>query len=308
MEIQVVICTHNNEDIIERCLKSVYALKLKKGWKLSVLVVDDASTDGTVKAVKAFKKVRIFGSYSNIGPAACRNTALACFDPDYYFFIDSDVVLDKDCLIELMNGFDVGIGIVGPKLLLPDGKINSIGGGLTKSGFGFDIGYGSVDWWYLDTPADCMYICSAAMLMKKAVVDTIGMFDSAYFYGHEDTDYGWRANLAGIRVRYIPKAKATHYKGSTINKDMGMVYYHATKNRFRSILKNYNFFNVIIYGSLYILLSMGDIIFRRYRKEKIKAWLWSIAHLFDTFKERAKVQRTRMLRDSELKFEGVIKW
>lgn len=306
MKIQIVICTHNNEDIIERCLHSITELATMPSWNITILVVDDASTDKTVNKVNALG-IEVHKFEKNIGPSACRNVVFSSlYSYDYYLFLDSDVILDKNCLLELMGGMGGMTGITGPKLLLPDGKINSAGGGLTKSGFGFDIGYGNEDSILFDAPSDCMYICSAVMLLSRGVLGAVGYFDPAYFYGHEDTDYGWRANLMYFKVGYIPKAKAVHYKSSSVSKDMGLIYFHATKNRLSSIIKNYNIFNMAIYGSMYAIISMGDLIFMPYRLQKIKAWLWSIKHLPDTLKKRKDIQSRRLLRDYELPFDGVL--
>ncbi len=310
MNFQFIICAYNNEKIIKKCLDSIYKLKKKKRWDFSVCVVDDCSTDKTVDAVwKYHRKIATIKMPKNSGPAACRNQGIKLFgSADYFVFLDSDIRLDKNCLVEIMKEKEK-FDIAGPKLLLPDGRINSAGGRLSKSGIGYDstdTSYESRYPGYTAVGVKVMYICSAAMVIKAEVIEKIGLFDETYFYGNEDTDFGWRANLAGYKVSYIPLAEATHLKSQTVKKDMDMVYYHATKNRVRSMIKNYSLKNLIMYGVIHKILILGDLVLKPHRKAKLCAWGWLFKNLPDHFKERKKVQALRKKKDSELPFSGIL--
>lgn len=304
MKINFVICTHNNEKIIGKCIESVLRQEIKKEWKIAISIMDDASTDKTVEIAKSYmpRVTDIIGVGSPQGPSILRNRAI--LPTDYHFFMDSDVILDKNCLMELVK---CKADVCGPKLLLPDGRINSAGGMMTRSGIGYDCGSGDEDDETYSIPVPVFYICSAAMLVKTEVIDKIGDFDRTYFYGNEDTDFGWRANLAGYHVLYWPDAKATHLKSQTVSKDMGMVYFNSTKNRMRTMLKNYNFFNLHLWGAVYLGLSLADILFRPYRMQKIAAWFWLLKNLNNTIWERKAIQKLRKRRDSELPFTGWLK-
>lgn len=306
MIVQFIVCAHNNENIIKDCLDSILNLKKKRGWKIKVMVVDDNSIDSTYKIIQSYKKVDSIKFFSTRGPAFCRNAGYEKIKgADFYFFMDSDVILNKNCLIELMGEMRwYHVGICGPKLLLSNGRINSAGGALSKSGYGYDIGYKKPGNMF-NQRKQVMYICSAAMLVKASTIKKIGLFDKTYFYGHEDTDLGWRANLSGIRVIYVPKAKATHKKSQTVKHNKSMIYFHGTKNKIRSIIKNYDLKNMIIYGSLYKILLFGDLLFRPYRKEKLKACLWLLKYLPDHLRERRKIQKLRKFKDRTLPFSGV---
>ena len=327
MNFQFIICTYNNEEIIEDCLISIKKLNREKSWKFNIMLVDDNSYDSTISVARAHNKdITTIALFDNYGPSKCRNIGYKHSKiADYFVFMDSDVILDEDFLIEIMKKMRGNVMIAGPKLLLPDETINAAGGGLSKIGIGFDIGYKKHNWdlvpgrktSYFGTPIPLqivehvkkynsfkkvMYICSAAMVAKAGLFKKIGVFDETYFYGHEDTDLGWRANLAGYDVVYVPKAKAIHKKSQTVSKDMGKVYYNSTKNRVRSIIKNYSFYNMVVYTIVYTIISFGDLMMRPYKKEKIAAWWWLLTNLGSHFKERKKIQALRKRKDSELPF------
>lgn len=307
IEFQFIVCARNNADIILDCLKSIKQLKKKKDWVFRIIVIDDHSTDRTVEVIKQFdSSILIESYYYSHGPAYCKNGGMKYYNPDYFFFLDSDVSLKPECLINLMNVMtSKKIGICGPKLYLENGLLNAAGGGLTKTGFGFDIGYNKPDSHpRYDSQKDCMYICSAAMLVRAELKDAIGKFDANYFYGHEDTDYCWRANLAGYRVVYVPQAIAIHKKSQTVSRNDEMIHYHAVKNRLASIIKNYNFINMCFYSGCYILISIGDILFRDYKKAKLKGLCVALFDLPFNLSDRKRIQQLRKKQDKELPFNG----
>lgn len=299
--VSFVITTYNNRDIISACIKSIKAQSYKD---FSIIVVDDCSTDGTPEHIeKKFRSVRVISKSAQSGPSISRNIGINTSDSEYIAFLDSDVELDKNWLSNLLKEIEKNgkIGIIGGKLLLNDGKkINSAGGAMSRTGFGYDIGAGEPASSH-NLAKEVMYMCSAAMLVRRSMLDEIGDFDETYFYGHEDTDIGWRANLAGYMVVYFPKAIAYHKLGQTVKSMSDRVYFNTTKNRIRSIIKNYNLANALLYLALNKILTLGIIVFSsRGRQARLKGFFWNLSHLGDTLKERRKVQGTRKKKDKDL--------
>ncbi|MBI5061126.1 MAG: glycosyltransferase [Candidatus Aenigmarchaeota archaeon] len=153
-----------------------------------------------------------------------------------------------------------------------------------------------------------MYACSAAWIMRRSVIEKIGLFDDTYFYPHEDTDFCWRANLAGFHVIYNPDAVAYHRVGDSTKKMSDKVAFHVTKNRIRSMLKNYESKNIIKYLPLHLFLIGANIVVAGKGISKIKGLLWNIKNIEDTLNERNAVRKTRKRSDKELKslFAGKI--
>ncbi len=298
--VDIIITTFNNEKIIRECITSVKNQTYKN---FKCIVVDDCSTDNTVKIIaNEYKWVKIIKQKKRSGPSINRNLAIMSSNSPYIATLDSDVVLEKKWLSEqvklMEKDNECKIGILASKLFfVKTGKINSAGGGLKFPGIGYDIGSGEgANNFNEEMEVD--YACSAAMLMRRSMINKIGMFDETYFYGHEDTDLGWRARLFGYKVIYNPKAVAYHDVNQTVKTMSEAVIFHGTKNRVRSIIKNCSFVMIPFCLSAYIVITIMQIFIRKHRLARIKGWWWNMANISDTFKERRKIiwlKRRRVL-------------
>ena len=303
--IDIIICAYNNQDIISQCLDHIHALNYNNK---KCIVVDDKSTDNTVGIIRQkYPWARVIEKKEHSGPSISRNLAIKSSSGKYILFLDSDVMVKPyflDNLIESMKKNSDKPEICGGKLLLMDKTIDSAGGEILKIGVGFDRGHGAKEIEYSDG-SEVMYIPSAAMLVKRYVFDKIGLFDDTYFYGHEDTDFCWRARIAGFKIYYEPNAIAYHYKNRTI-RNMGKdVYYYGVRNRIRSLIKNHEFATLIIYLPLYTSYLLFSIIFGSYRLQKIKAVWWNLTNIRETLKERNKIQALRKVKDKHLPFSSM---
>lgn len=303
--VDVVICTFNNSGIIGKCLLSLKKLSYRIN---QFIIVDDFSTDNTVELIKKdFPWVSVTTKAAQSGPSDSRNIGINKSTAEYILFLDSDVEVTKNFLMHLLKSIQQkeNVAICGGKLLLPDGTIDSAGGGLTKIGVGFDIGHKKSNNLF-NQGRDVLYVPSAAMLVKRKLIKELGSFDETYFYGHEDTDLCWRVNIAGFRVYYEPRAVAYHHKNQTINKMRKEVAYYGTRNRIRSLLKNHQSGTLLTYLPLYFGYSLLDILVHSYRKEKIAAWWWNLRNMQNTLDQRRAVQELRIFMDGELPFSSLM--
>lgn len=306
--VDILVFSYNNENVIGACLDSISRQTYKN---FTCTLVDDCSTDNTVSiARKKYPWVRVIEKSSNTGPSASRNIGIGKTRNELIVMLDSDVVLERDwsaSQVAVMERHDAAV--VGSKLLFASNpeKINSAGGCLTRLGFGFDRGRGKGREYY-NKIEQIMYACSAAWIMRRSVIEKIGLFDDTYFYPHEDTDFCWRANLAGFHVIYNPDAVAYHRVGDSTKKMSDKVAFHVTKNRIRSMLKNYESKNIIKYLPLHLFLIGANIVVAGKGISKIKGLLWNIKNIEDTLNERNAVRKTRKRSDKELKslFAGKI--
>ncbi len=300
--VDILVFSYNNSGIIGRCLDSIKSQTFRD---FECTLVDDCSTDGTPEYVKRkYPWVKVIEKRENTGPSESRNTGIERTRNALIVMLDSDVRLERNWLSEQVSMIecDNSLAVVGSKLLYAEnrGKINSAGGCLTRLGFGFDRGSGLPGNCY-KKPERVMYACSAAWIMRRSAVDAIGQFDSTFFYPHEDTDFCWRANIAGLRVFYNPDAVAYHHVGGTTKKMSSRVAFHTTKNRMRSLLKNYEAGNIVKYLPIHIFLVVLNMLATGKKTAKIKGVLWNVKNINDTIKERRHVKKTRKLTDRELK-------
>jgi N-acetylglucosaminyl-diphospho-decaprenol L-rhamnosyltransferase len=201
-----VIVTWNGVHLLPACLDAV----LPEG--APVLVVDNASTDGTSQLLaERYPQVRVVDNPSNTGFAGGVTTALAHVDTTYAVLLNNDAEVRPGWLAALLKPLeDRAVGAVTSKLVLPDGKLNSAGGYLEGLGYGHDLGFGEPDDGRFDAPGEVAYGCGAALALRMDAVRAIGGMDPRYFLYYEDVDLSWRLWLAGWKVVYEPGAVVVH--------------------------------------------------------------------------------------------------
>jgi GT2 family glycosyltransferase len=298
----IIICTRNNESSIARCLESVRKQTLQD---FCCIVVDDNSSDNTRNIIlEKFPWVQLVEKRSQSGPSINRNVAIGMTSSKFIATIDSDVALEKNWLFEQVKFLqkNKNAGIAASKILFfwNNQKVNSCGGCLTMSGFGYNRLAGE-DASGNFLQANVMYAHSAAMLMRRQMISEIGAFDESFFYGHEDTDLGWRANTCGWEVIFNPKAVAFHEENGTVKNMPKSVAFHGTKNRIRSIIKNYSCPYMLLYLCVHMAMVFGNAMISSCKTEKLKAIGWNTANFWETIKERRKIQAKRKCGDVRLK-------
>jgi GT2 family glycosyltransferase len=200
--VTAIVAVHNGSPTINACLDAILGQSYPVA---SVMVVDDASTDDTVRLVRARHdpRIELTELKQNRGPAEARNLVLPGVTTDYFWIVDSDCVPLPDCLARLgaVLATDQKIGIVGgPNPQNPQTS--------TYAAAAFDFSNR-----YLVDPAapptDVPYVVGANMLARRAVVEQVGYYDASLRIA-EDFDLCVRARQAGWRVLFEPKAISEH--------------------------------------------------------------------------------------------------
>ena len=161
-------------------------------------------------------------------------------ETDYILLLSNDTVVDKYLLKELVKVAESNpeIGVVGPKIYYYDynGRkdiINFAGGKINFwKGLGYHIGANEIDKGQHDEIREVDYVDGSCFLIKKEVIEKVGMLDHEYFAYWEEADWCIRAHNAGYKVLYVPKAKIWHKIGSTTRKTSGFYEYHMARNMF----------------------------------------------------------------------------
>jgi GT2 family glycosyltransferase len=179
------------------------------------------------------------------------------------------------------------------------GVINMFGGELSRIGLGWDANEGQPSA-SCQSPQERLWAPSSALMVRRDVVERIGSFDETFYFGFEDSDFGWRANLAGIRCICLPHLLALHHATPSARTAGRTIVFHYAKNRLRSMLKNYSPASLATYVSLYLLYCAAEVVARPSRGARMQALAWNLVALRDTWRERARVQRLRRRSDAEL--------
>ncbi len=163
--------------------------------------------------------------------------AVKTLNPDYILLLNNDTVVDKDFLNELVDigKTNTNIGIIGPKIYYYDepNTIWCIGGKMSwKLARGLHIGINEVDNGQYKKIREFDYVSGSAFLIKKDVINEIGLMDKQFFLYFEESDWALRASQRGYKSFYSPKAKIWHKiskSGGGISKPIGL--YYITRNR-----------------------------------------------------------------------------
>lgn len=231
MDLSIIIVNFNTSQLLQDCLSSIFRQGLKH--KFSVVVVDNASPDGSVEMVgKKFPKVRVIKSDKNLGFAGGNNLGIKAGEAKYYLLLNSDTVVPVGSLDSLVDFMDMsGFGVGSCKLLNKDGSFQANAGDLP---FGLPLFFWLSGWddilpkirEYLPSfhrkfksfykgEKEVGWVSGSVMIIKKEVVENIGGLDENIFMYCEDTDYCIRAKRAGFKVGWTDKAKVYHLGGGS---------------------------------------------------------------------------------------------
>lgn len=219
-KISAVIVTFNSQKTIKECIDSI--LTLNPG--VEIIVFDNNSSDKTCSVVKSFgKNVVLIESDDNLGFGKGNNRAAKAASGDYLIFLNPDTKLVTprgfDILVKTLRN-NKSFGLVGPKLLYPDGKTRKTVRNLPTVFGAFEeyiLGRkGAYDFY---TP-DCSSLCEvesivgACMAIKKDLFDKVGGFDERYFLYYEDLQLCKDVrNLLRLKVGYLPSVSLEHIEG-----------------------------------------------------------------------------------------------
>jgi len=247
----VVIANWNGKKPLHKCLASLFANTAPVECK--VVVVDNASTDGSVEMLqKIFSQVRVIKNNQNMGFSKANNQGIKyaiANSAKYILLLNNDIeITDKKWLETLIDVLEsnIEIGIVGCKLLYPDGRIQHVGGVIKLQG-AFHMGECEKDTGQYDKIEFVDYVTGAALLIKSDVIHRIGLLDEGFTPLYcEDTDWCVRATLYGHNVVYTPNPTLIHHCGSSANK-LGMetkTFYHR-RSFIRFFLLNFQFTDIL---------------------------------------------------------------
>jgi GT2 family glycosyltransferase len=231
-KLSVVVVTWNVRDLVCVCLVRLY--EELEGVDAEVIVVDNASTDGTVAAIRrSFPQVRVLANTVNAGFPVANNQALSVARGEYVLFLNPDTEVGagavKGCLGALER--DPRLGVVGCKLVLEDGSVQlecarrpyllrHMAAELLYLHMLFPrsriFGDHLLGYWDHEGERDVEAISGAFMLARRSVVSAVGGLPADLFMYHEDLAFCLRVQRAGWRIRYLGQFTTLHrWQGSS---------------------------------------------------------------------------------------------
>lgn len=306
--ISAIIVNWNGKQFLDDCIISLLKQTYKK---CEIILVDNASTDGSISYVKRkYPKVKIIRNNKNVGFGGAVNIGIKHADGDYIIFLNNDLYLEKNCIKNLLNPLENGVkGATVPKVLFfhQRNKINSYGNIVNFLGFAMPKYINQNE--KIATKEE-ETACGGLLLVKKDIIEEVGLFDENFFLYHEDHDLSWRLRLYGYEILVIPEAKIYHKYTFSKNLDK---FYHSEKNRLQLLLKNYSFNTILLLLPAIIFIELAEMfhsILNGWYKKKIISYLEIYRNLPNLLKKRVVVQRNRKVKDSEIVklFVGYLKF
>ncbi|MDT4943841.1 MAG: hypothetical protein QOH14_574 [Pseudonocardiales bacterium] len=219
--VTVVIVNYRGAEDTVNCIAGLRDLDWPAD-RLQIVVVDNASGDGSAERIAAAAPdITLIRSNENTGFAGGCNLGVSHAEGQFIALINSDARPDRDWLtaaVAVLND-EAAVGAVASKVLDWDGeRIDFVGGNINFAGQGYRTEAGLKDVGGHIKPRNVLFFTGSAAVVRTELFRELGGFDEQYFMFFEDVDFGWRMNLRGHRVRYVPTSIVYHKHHASIAK------------------------------------------------------------------------------------------
>jgi GT2 family glycosyltransferase len=258
MKLSIIIVSWNTCELLRRCLKSlkteIESANIEKD--VEVFVIDNSSADGSDAMVKEeFPWVKFEGNATNRGFAAANNQALKLCTGKYVLLLNPDTEVFPGSILQLVEFLDTHqkAGVVAPQLINSDGTVQpSCRQFPTFQNMLYEfIGlsrlfphspkfrqYKMLDWKH-DDEREVDQPQGACLLIRREIVDSIGMLDEGYFMLFEEVDWCYRIKQKGWQIWFTPRAKVLHHYGQSIKQVKTRMILSSHKGMYRFWHKHY---------------------------------------------------------------------
>lgn len=239
--VTVVVVTWEGAHLLPECLRSLAAQDVPH----RVLVVDNASTDGTGRLLReSFPDVEVLALDRNTGFAGGVAAALPLVRTDYVALLNNDAAAEPGWLADSLSTLEdhpaVAAATARMRLATAPGEplmLNNAGVLLLADGYGADRGLGEPDGPAYNRPAEVFGFSGGAAVLRTSAVRAVGGMPAEFFLYYEDTDLAWRLRLAGWGVRYVPGAIVRHRHAATSDPTSVRFAYHNERNRLLMLVR-----------------------------------------------------------------------
>ncbi len=282
-EVSVVVVNWNTQDILRDCLRSIY--EQCGEIDLEVIVIDNASTDGSVEMVKKdFPQVTLIENPQNRGFAAANNQGIAVAQGRYVMLLNSDTVILDKAVEKTISFADAHpkAAVMGCRVFNPDRTLQptcfmfpSILNMLLSSTYLYKLfpkskffGREQMTWWDRNDIKEVDVVTGCFMLIRQKAIQQVGTMDEQFFMYGEETDWCYRFKEAGWKILFTPCAEIIHLGGQSAQKRATTMVVQLRKSILQ-FMKKYH-------GPLtYRIASLLTVIFLAVRLP-----IWSVIALF----------------------------
>ncbi|MCA0176629.1 MAG: glycosyltransferase family 2 protein [Proteobacteria bacterium] len=229
MRLSVLLVSYNTQGLLDRCLGALDAARTQMEGASEVIVVDNASHDGSVAHLAAHHAdVQVIVSPTNVGFGRANNLALAAARGDYILLLNTDAFVEPDALSRTLAFMDAhpDVGVLGVRLVAADGHLQPSCRYFPTPWNEAVQRMGLQRWfprtrlvddmsWDHASVRDCDWVTGCFYLVRRQTIDAVGLFDPRYFLYNEEVDHCMAVRQAGWRVVYFPDTTVVHLGGES---------------------------------------------------------------------------------------------
>ncbi len=313
--VSVIIPHYNGREILLRCLA---ALKLSRDVVMEIILVDNASTDGSIGQVREkYPTVRVVRSDENLGFAGGCNLGMQQARGRYFLLLNNDAVVTEQTIAQLAAYAEQNpeYAALQPKVcsLSNEGWFDYAGaaGGMMDI-FGFPFARGRIfhtieeDYGQYDQDVDLFWASGTCTLLRRSAVEETGMLDESFFAHMEEIDLNWRLLIAGYKVGLVSQAVVYHDAGSTLKQNSPQKIYLNHRNNLIMLLKNYSWPTLAMIFPLRLLMEFAAGLYAVVQRDwpQARAILRALVHVAmrapAVLPARRDIARFRKRTDSEV--------
>lgn len=299
--VSVIIVSYNGRQYLGACLLSVVNQDFED---FEILLVDNASDDSSADFVREnFPSVEVVQNERNLGYAGANNIGIVRSKGEYVVLLNQDTIVDKGWLAELVKTMEssrrIGIAQSRIQLMNEPHLLNTDGNIANLLGFGFP---GNLGREYAGIPVDrdISFPSGCSMIIRKDMLEKIGLLDELFFLYSEDLDIGLRARTQRYGIRLSSKSVVYHDYGFSLSSNK---IFFLERNRLMTVLKNYEFETILRFSLAFIICELAVLIHcsrSGLLASKLRSYHSFLQLLPTVLYERQKVQTRRTVSDREL--------
>ena len=222
VQVSIVIPVYNNWYYTKLCLQSI--LNNTDGVSYEIIIADDNSNDETKDIKDYVKNIKVSRNSTNLRFLKNCNNASKQASGKYILFLNNDTQVQKGWLKFLVDEMekDPSVGLVGSKLIYPDGTLQEAGGIIYSDASGCNYGRNdNPDYIWYNYKKEVDYISGASILLRTDLWNKMGGFDENFAPAYyEDTDLAFRVRYnEGLKVVYVPRSLVVHFEGKSNGTD-----------------------------------------------------------------------------------------
>jgi GT2 family glycosyltransferase len=271
MDLSILIVNWNTRDFLAQCLASVYAHPPSGSFE--VIVVDNASADGSAAMVRqCFCETTLIENGQNPGFAAANNQSIALSRGRYLLLLNPDTIVFPGALSALITFMDQNpaVGAAGSLLLNPDGSLQpschpepTLMRELWRL-FHLDrlkpYALYPMETWPADQPRAVDTIQGAALIIRRSVVDAVGLLDDRYFMFSEEVDWCVRIRRAGWPIYWVPQSRVVHFGGQSTGQVASAMFVQLYRGKLQYFRKHYGAIHGLLYKGELLLASAARLL------------------------------------------------